>query len=112
MLALAGASQGEIRKRTRAAMAAGKIRAPATGSVNFMMSKQGYLGDRPHGPWHPHVMFYMPASVHTADWAADLPGTHVASTEAGIDPYTMFYVLVATWSDGTPDEPAGARHGM
>ena len=110
--ALEGASQSEIRKRTRALMAAGKIPAPAAGSMNYMMSKQGYLGDIPHGPWHPHVMFYMPPSVHTSDWGADLPGAHVASSEAGIDPYTMFYVLVAGWSDGTPDERSGVKPAM
>jgi len=36
----------------------------------------------------------------------------VFSTAAGVDPYTMFYVPVATWSDGTPDEAAGAHHTM
>jgi hypothetical protein len=107
--ALSGASQSEIRKRTRAAMAAGKIPAPATGSMNLMMSKLGYLGDIPHGPWHPHVMFYMPPQIQTSDWGADLPGMRVASTAAGIDPYTMFYVLLATWSDGSPDERSGAK---
>lgn len=110
--ALAGASQAEIRKRTRALMAAGKIPAPATGSMNYMLSKQGYLGDVAHGPWHPHVMFYTPRSMRTSDWGANLPGGPVAGSAAGIDPYTMFYVLVAAWSDGTPDASSGAKHGM
>ena len=98
-------------ERTRAAMAAGRIRAPEIGSMNFMLSKHGYLGDGPHGPWHPHLMFYMPP-MPAADWGADLPGTQVLGAAAGIDPYTMFFVPVAAWSDGSPDEQAGARHDM
>lgn len=99
-------------KRTRAALAAGRIPAPETGSFTFMMSKQGYLGDGPHGPWRPHVMFYMPPRVHAADWGANLAGTRVYGDDAGVDPWTMFYVPVATWSDGSPDEAAGAKHSM
>jgi hypothetical protein len=108
---LAGVSLPEMLKRTRAAMADGKIPAPETASLTFMMSKDGYLGDGPHGPWHPHIMFYMPP-MPTADWGADLPGTRVFATEAGVDPYTTFYIPVATWSDGTPDEKAGGGHDM
>jgi hypothetical protein len=110
--AMAGVSQAEIRRRTRAAMAAGKLPTPAIGGISYMMSKQGYLGDGPHGPWRPHLMWYMPASVKTSDWGADLAGSRVYSTEAGIDPWTMFYVPVATWSDGTPDEAGAGHHTM
>jgi hypothetical protein len=106
---LAGASQNQVRERTRAAMAAGRLRAPAIGSMNFMLSKHGWLGDGPHGPWHPHLMFYLPA-MPTSDWGADLPGTQLFAAAAGVDPYTMFFVPVATWSDGSPDDHAGARH--
>ena len=109
--ALAGVSQPEILKRTHTAVAAGKVRTPEIGSLTFMMSKDGYLGDGPHGPWHPHLMFYMPP-MRTADWGADLPGTQLFGAEAGVDPWTMFFVPVAKWSDGTPDQGAGVRHGM
>ncbi|HEY1605863.1 MAG TPA: hypothetical protein VGF77_09730 [Allosphingosinicella sp.] len=108
---LAGASQSEIRERTRAAMAAGRIHAPEIGAMNFMLSKLGYLGDGPHGPWHPHLMFYMPP-MPISDWGAGLPGTQVHGADAGVDPYTMFFVPVGAWSDGSPDGPAGARHAM
>ena len=110
--ALAGVSQLEMLQRTHAAMAAGKIPAPEVGSMSFMMSKESYLGDRPHGPWHPHVMFFMPPSVQTADWGADLTGTRVFGADAGVDPYTMFFVPVSIWSDGTPDEKSGVKHSM
>jgi hypothetical protein len=109
--ALSGLSMSEMARRTRAALAAGKIPRPEIGAMNFMMSRDGYLGDGPHGPWHPHLMFYLPPSVHTSDWGANLPGAHVVGADATADPYTMFYVPVATWSDGTPDAAADAHHG-
>jgi hypothetical protein len=100
---LAGASQNDILTRTRAAVASGQIRAPEIGSMNYMLSKNGYLGDRAHGPWHPHLMFYMPP-MPISDWGADLPGTRVYGADAGVDPYTMFFVTVANWSDGSADD--------
>jgi hypothetical protein len=108
---MSGVSRAEILVRTREAVAAGRVRAPEVGALTFMMSKDGYLGDDANGPWHPHLMFFMPP-MRTADWGANLAGTRVAGTEAGVDPYTMFYVPVATWSDGTPDAKAGAGHDM
>jgi hypothetical protein len=110
--AMAGVSQAEIRKRSQAAMAAGKLKVPMIGAITYMLSKDGYLGDGPHGPWHPHLMFFMPPSVKTADWGANLPGTRVLGSDADVDPYTMFYVPVPKWSDGTPDEPATMQHNM
>jgi hypothetical protein len=108
---LTGASQAEVRNRTRAAMASGQIHAPEIGAMNFMLSKQGYLGDGPHGPWHPHLMFYMPPMA-TADWGTGVPDTPVYGASAGIDPYTMFFVPVAKWSDGSRDDQPTARNAM
>ena len=93
-------------------MAAGKLLAPEIDSMTFMMSKEGYLGDGPHGPWHPHVMFFMPPSVQAKDWGADLARTRVFGADAGVDTYTMFYVPVSTWSDGTPGEKSRVKHSM
>jgi hypothetical protein len=109
--ALAGVSQAEMLARTREAVARGRIPAPEAGALTFMMSKDGYLGDDAGGPWHPHVMFFMPP-MPLADLGANLPGTRVFGTDAGVDPYTMLYVPVAAWSDGTPDQGPGARHNM
>lgn len=108
---MAGATQHEILIRTQAAMVAGRIRAPEVGSFNYMLSKLGYLGDTAGGPWHPHIMLYMPPRS-TANFGANLPGTRVYGSDAGIDPYTMVYIPVAAWSDGTPDTPAAAGHAM
>jgi hypothetical protein len=110
---MAGASLAEIRARTRAAIAAGRIRPPEIGGMNFMMSKDGYLGDDAGGPWHPHVMFFTPP-IATAEWGANLPGTRVYGTDAaaGVDPYATFYVPLAAWSDGAPDAATGVHHAM
>lgn len=32
----------------------------ASGAMAYMLSKDGYLGDDVKGPWHPHVMVFMP----------------------------------------------------
>jgi hypothetical protein len=109
---VAGVSRPEMLKRTRAAMKAGKVPSPEAGAMTFMMAKGGYLGDAAGGPWHPHVMFYTPP-MPAADWGANLAGTRVFATEADVgDPYATFYVPVAAWSDGTPDEKPGAKHEM
>ena len=110
--AMAGVSQAEMLKRTRASLAAGKLQVPAIGAITYMLSKDGYLGDVPHGPWHPHLMFFMPRTLRTADWGADLAGTQVYGGEAGADPWTMFFVPVANWSDGTPDAHPPGPHKM
>jgi hypothetical protein len=109
--AMAGASQAQIAARTRAAMRAGRIPKPESGAFTYMMSKDGYLGDDAGGPWRPHVMFFMPPGP-LSDWGANLPGTRVFGTAAGPDPYTMIYVPVAAWSDGTPDASGDAHHEM
>jgi hypothetical protein len=108
---LAGATQAQIRARTRAAMAAKQIPPPALGAMNYMLSTHSYLGDNAGGHWHPHLMFYMPP-MPTADWGANLPGTEVQGAKAGVDPYTMFYIPVARWSDGTPDANPVGSHKM
>jgi hypothetical protein len=109
---LAGVSLPEMLERTRAAMAAGKLPAPETGSMTFMLSKGGYLGDGADGPWRPHIMFYMPP-IPATDWGANLPGTRIDATPADPgDPYTTFYIPVSMWSDGTPADSAGAGHTM
>ena len=87
-------------KRTGAELAANHIATPESGAVAFMMSKQGYLGDLA-GHWHPHLMFFF-AHTDVADWGADLHGSPVFAARGDSEPITTFFVLVPTWSDGTP----------
>jgi hypothetical protein len=97
---IAGVSKSDMIKRTNAELAAKRIATPEPGAVAFMMSKQGYLGDLA-GHWHPHLMFFL-AHADVADWGADLHGSPVFAARDDLDPITTFFVLVPTWSDGTP----------
>ena len=97
---IAGVSKADMIKRTSAELAANRIAAPEPGAVAFMMSKQGYLGDAA-GHWHPHLMFFI-AHTNVADWGADLHGSPVFAARDDLEPITTFFVLVPTWSDGTP----------
>jgi hypothetical protein len=97
---LAGVPKAEIVKRTKAAIADKTIPQPETGAMTYMMSKDGYLNDGA-GHWHPHVMFYLPVT-EAAAWGANVKGGPVMGGGAGDEPGTVFFVLVPTWSDGTP----------
>jgi hypothetical protein len=100
---LAGVSKDEIVRRTKAAIAAGRIGPPANGAMSYMMSKDGYLGDGAHGHWHPHLMLFMARDARgkTSDWGEDLPGSPVLSGGPGLDPAALYYIPLAKWSDGT-----------
>lgn len=104
---VSGLGREEIAARTRAEIKSGKIPPPAPGAMTYMLAKGGRLNDDAHGPWHPHIMFYE-APMPTADWGADAPGGPVIGAAAGEDPWTMFFILVDRWSDGTPDARAPA----
>ncbi len=99
---LAGMSQAEMIDRTKAALASGAIAPPEPGAMCFMLSKNGYLSDD-GGHWHPHLMFFA-ARTAPAAWGANLPGSPVRGGESGTEPFTLFFVLVSAWSDGTPAE--------
>jgi hypothetical protein len=98
--AIAGVSKADMIGRTSAELAANRIATPGPGAVAYMMSKQGYLGDRA-GHWHPHLMFFLP-HADVADWGADLHGSPVFAARDEAARITTFFVLVPTWSDGTP----------
>lgn len=96
---LSGVSRADLIKRTKAEIAAGRITAPEVGAMCFMMSKDGYLANA-GGPWHPHVMFWAARGPGT-EWGADLPGSPVLSSSSDLMPFTVYFVPVRTWSDGT-----------
>lgn len=105
--ALAGASRAQIAERFKAAIAAKRIVPPEVGAMCYMMSRDGYLGDGAGGHWHSHVMFFLPHGARgPAQWGANLPGVPVMGGHAGLDPASVYYVLVAKWSDGTPSDMA------
>jgi hypothetical protein len=95
--ALAGLSKTEMMARAKSSEAARKI--PARGAIGYMLSKQQQLGDNGH--WHPHLMFFEPHTAAAA-WGADYPGSPLSASEGAPNEDTVFFVIMSTWSDGTP----------
>ena len=104
--ALAGQTKAAMLAGIRAAVAAKELPTPEPGSMSYMMSKHGYLGDGV-GAWMAHLMFYTPAADTAnsgASWGANLPGSPVVfdtSHHIVPEPETIFMIPVAHWSDGT-----------
>jgi len=112
-LALAGQSKDAILARMKESIARKEFGLPEVGSMSYMMSKSQYLNDNsPH--WHSHLMFYMPGEMNASVWGANLPsGSAVFGGGADLPgggrmPWTLFFVPVPSWSDGTPAE---GHHG-
>ena len=101
-LVLAGLTKDQVQERMKAAVAKKVFTAPETGSMCYMMSKQGYLNDAA-GHWHPHLMFFLP-TTEGANWGANLDGSPVFSAQGDPEPVTTFFVPVTRWSDGTMEE--------
>jgi hypothetical protein len=99
---LTGATKEQVQERTKAAVATKVIGAPETGSMCYMLSKQGHLNDKA-GHWRPHVMFFLP-STDPATWGANLKDSWIFAAQSDPEPVTTFFVPVATWSDGTMAE--------
>jgi hypothetical protein len=102
-LVLAGKSKAQILADTTSALDKRELPALAPGAMCYMMAKQQYLNDDGMS-WHPHLMFFVSGDA-VKSWGANLPGSPVI---AGSDPeerVTVFMVLAATWSDGTPGPP-------
>jgi hypothetical protein len=106
---LAGVSKQEMVDRTRSAVADHSFLAPEPGSLSFMMSKSGYLGDEAGGPWHPHVMFFIPHG-QAAVWGASLKGSPVIGKEGSEIESTVLFVPVRRWSDGSPGPALAGDH--
>ena len=94
---VAGASEKDMAAREQAAWAAGKLQEPKPGAMCYMMSRRADLGA---GPWHSHVMFYLPPRETASSWGANQAGGPIMAGAS--DHTTIFYVLVPSWSDGTP----------
>ena len=97
---LSGASKAEVRDRIKSAVAAHQIPEPEVGSMAYMMSKDGYLNSDAGGPWHPHLMFYLPRSTQ-GELGANLKGSQIFSDSAAEPMAITFFVPVSRWSDGT-----------
>jgi hypothetical protein len=107
--ALAGATREQLIDKTTAAIASHEFEAAAPGAFSFMLSKSGYLGFQAHGPWLPHVMFFVPyGQVHA--WGADAADSPVLGQDGRKIDITTLYIPVRTWSDGSLAPLPGAAH--
>jgi len=101
-LAQSGLPKSQMFDEISAAIARRQLPAPEPGAMSFMMSKDGYLGDGV-GPWHSHLMFYVPGT-DLSSWGANLAGSPVVVDGAhrkNPEPQTIFLVPVSHWSDGS-----------
>ena len=105
---LAGKTKEQLSAEMEAAFEANQIPAIEPGSMAYMLSKQGYLGDQA-GHWHPHVMIYIPQGEPAA-WGANLPGSPIFAASDKTDRVTVFFIPVLRWSDGSPDAGDHASH--
>jgi hypothetical protein len=106
---IAGLSKEQIQERTRAAYADKTFEPPAPEAMSFMLSKQGYLSDAAGGPWHPHVMLFVPHG-EAATWGAGLEGSPVLGQDGSDLESTVLFIPVGKWSDGTPATPSAGAH--
>jgi hypothetical protein len=106
-LALAGVTKDGILARMKESIAKKEFTGPEIGAMSYMLSKDQYLNDH-DGHWHPHLMFYMPGEMNPSVWGADLPSGSIVYgggrdlPGGGRLPWTIFFVPVPKWSDGTP----------
>jgi hypothetical protein len=107
--ALAGMSKAQMIEKARAAYASGRFTSPELGSMSFMLSRQGHIGDDAAGPWLPHLMFFVPRGLAAA-WGAGLEASPVMGTDGSRFEPTVLYVPVRQWSDGSPAPPPATAH--
>jgi hypothetical protein len=106
---LAGADKAKLLENTRAAFASHQFVEPEAGSLSFMLSRQGYLGDDAGGPWKPHVMFFIGAG-RAQDWAAGRDASPILGSDGGPLVPTVLFVPVTAWSDGSPAAASSGAH--
>ncbi len=73
-----------------------------SGAMAYMLSKNGYLGDDVKGPWHPHVMVFMP-HMSAASLGANVEHSPTVVNDSPNSRVTVFVIPVVRWSDGSSD---------
>jgi hypothetical protein len=107
-LALARRTLAQVNDAMAVAIARKELPPMESGAMCYMMSKQGYGGDRnPH--WPSHLMFFY-SQTDPAIWGANLPGSPVSAVEDPLERLTQFVITTQHWSDGTEDLPASSIH--
>ncbi len=105
-LVLAGQSKAQMFESIKAGFDKKELPTPEVGAMGYMLSKEQYLGDSGQH-WHPHLMFFLPQKTGTAAWGANLKGSPVLGADDAEDRFTVFFVPVGKWSDGTADANSG-----
>jgi hypothetical protein len=100
-LALAGRSETQMRDAINSALDKRELPALEAGTMCYMLSKQGYLGDQA-GHFHPHLMFWA-ERTKPESWGAATPGSPIIGKEEIPGRLTIFIIPVGKWSDGTSD---------
>ena len=100
-LALAGKSETQIREAINSALAKKELPALEPGAMCYMLSKEGYLGDKA-GHFHPHLMFWV-ERTKLESWGVGTPGSPILGAEEIPGRLTIFIVPVGKWSDGTSE---------
>jgi hypothetical protein len=100
-LALAGKSENHVRDAINSAFDKRELPALEAGSMSYMLSKQGYLGDQA-GHFHPHLMFWA-ERTQPESWGVGAPGSPIMGKEEIPGRLTIFIIPVGKWSDGTSD---------
>lgn len=108
---LAGATKQQLIEKTAAAIASHSFKPPEPGALSFMLSKEGYLGDKAGGPWLPHVMFFL-AHGQAVAWGANKEGSPIIGQEGRAIESTVLFIPVRSWSDGSPAPPSPKKHQM
>jgi hypothetical protein len=106
-LAMAGQTLAQVNAAIAAAVAKKELPPMESGSIGYMMGKQGFGGDvAPH--WPSHIMFFY-SDTDPAVWGANLPGSPIMGFADPDERMTSFVIPVAKWSDGT-DALSAAPH--
>jgi hypothetical protein len=100
-MVMAGKSEAEILDAIKAALDKKDLPPLENGAMSYMLSKGGYLGDSA-GHFHPHLMFWAERTPPKS-WGAGLTGSPMIGVEEIPGRLTIFMIVVAEWSDGTPD---------
>lgn len=102
-LVLDGRTKAQMLDAIKAAFDKKELPSIESGSMCYMLSKQGYLSDL-DGHWHPHLMFFVPPTDPQV-WGASLPGSPMLGFRSEEDRMTVFLLPVGKWSDGTAGPP-------
>ena len=100
-LALGGKSESQVRDAINSAFDKRELPALEAGSMCYMLSKQGYLGDQA-GHFHPHLMFWA-ERMQPQSWGVGAPGSPIMGKEEIPGRLTIFIIPLGKWSDGTSD---------